>query len=792
MVELRDRRIVIDDKPVLILAGEVHYFRLPKSAWEDRIRKLKALGCNAVATYIPWIVHEEREGDIDLIGRLRAENDLGAYIDLCHRHGLWFIARPGPFVMAEMKNEGIPFWMYERYPDTIPVTWKGAKAETRTLDYLSPDFLKGAKRWYEAVMPLLASRLQSKGGPVIAVQLDNEIGMLSWVSNQPDLSDDTLCEFAKWLVGCYSHEELAKRYPFDWNDPMPRAMGVRNPKPEIGGVLHRDLGDFERHRIARYVATLREYAEASGVRDVPFLVNIHGSGGGRGTQFPIGIHQLYESYTQAPGYLAGSDHYLGDITRGNAQDLYYINAFMAAVNRPEQPLSSLEFEVGSGDYGENGALRYSGAAADFKARLSVMQGNRLLNYYLLAGGTNPPLLTAIGDGNDRIGTTGQRHGFAAPISPEGRLDPTYYSLRDTTLALNAVASKLANMDEELDNLALAFVPDYYKTDFHQPGLMQEIVSGLEEAREPLENLTRAMLALGFRFTALDIQHRPLDPSLTPVLAFASAAYLDEAVQRKLVDYVRAGGKLMLQGRVPAFDMEGKPCTVLSDALGIEPVGIRQASNVYHLSLKGQNWLADEPEVRNWRVEAMANHPGSFLKLVGTSESCGIEADLGKGRAIVMTVNYPLHAAAFRTIFGRLGAVVGLVHDDDTRGTLTTTVANRDGERFLSVMNLDLEPKVLRLYDRGKSMFGGAPIQMPGRHARLLPLDVRFGPVLIRYSTAELLHVEEHSIAFRPTAVHEVVEIDSSGELRISEADFRRSGNRWTITTRPSISAKIDF
>ena len=77
---------------------------------------------------------------------------------------------------------------------------------------------------------------------------------------------------------------------------------------------------------------------------------------------------------------------------------------------PDQKLPTTEMTT---YYGENAALRYSHATSDFKVRLSLAQGNRLLNHYLLAGGHNPHLLHPVHDGNDRVATTGERHGFAA-------------------------------------------------------------------------------------------------------------------------------------------------------------------------------------------------------------------------------------------------------------------------------------------------------------------------------------------------------------------------------------------
>ena len=127
MIEIRNKQIRIDGEPRLIIGGEVHYFRLKREEWQDRLSKLKAANCNAVASYIPWLCHEPVEGEPDLEGRTRPELDLGAFIDLCRENGLYFLARPGPFIMAEMKNEGLPYWVYSEHPEAVDLD--GAEAE---------------------------------------------------------------------------------------------------------------------------------------------------------------------------------------------------------------------------------------------------------------------------------------------------------------------------------------------------------------------------------------------------------------------------------------------------------------------------------------------------------------------------------------------------------------------------------------------------------------------------------------------------------------------------------------
>ncbi|HSN42590.1 MAG TPA: beta-galactosidase, partial [Propionibacteriaceae bacterium] len=117
------RQILIDGVPRLVLAGEIHYFRVPRDEWRQRLALAREAGCNAVASYIPWLVHELPDGSIDVTGATDPQRDVGAFIDLVAEEGMWFIARPGPFVMAELKNEGLPYRLYREHPEITPVGW---------------------------------------------------------------------------------------------------------------------------------------------------------------------------------------------------------------------------------------------------------------------------------------------------------------------------------------------------------------------------------------------------------------------------------------------------------------------------------------------------------------------------------------------------------------------------------------------------------------------------------------------------------------------------------------------
>ncbi|HPT53585.1 MAG TPA: beta-galactosidase [Fervidobacterium sp.] len=771
MVELKDRCILIDGKPQIIMSGEIHYFRLQRDEWQDRINKLKQAGCNAVSSYIPWLCHEPVDGMIDFDGRTLPQLDIGGFIDLCRENDLYFIARPGPFVMAELKNEGIPFWVYQKHPEIIPTSWDNKVVPTKTVDYLAPAFLDEVKKWYGAIMgQVISPRLQSNGGNIIAVQLDNEIGMLSWVSNSPDLTDNVVIDFSRWLRMTYESKVLSSRYPFDIDNVAECAKRFRTPDESYGPQFLHDLGYYMRDRFARYVSELRSYAEEYGISGVPFVINIHGTGGGRGFGFPIGISQLYRSYTQSPNYLPGSDIYIGDLTMNNFQDLYIINSYMTAVNTADQPITSMEFEAGDGNYGDTYGGRYDPSSIDLKTRMCIAQGNRLLNYYLFAGGINYVLEPKPDDGNNRIAITGERHGFAAPISPEGKLNYTYPRTARIIKTMMALSEKLSTMKEEHDNLALAFIPDYFMTEYCHPTnrRMREIVENLTHHRayESWEILVRALLLLNYRFGAIDIQGSDIDPSTTNALIVPSALYMDKQIQEKLVDYAKKGGRLLIYGQVPQFDMEGNDCTILSEALAIQSSAIRESDHNFYLSVYTDGWAKmNHSEVRCSSAQYFnLKHGIPILRISTTDEVCGFSTRIGNGEAVVIATPYVTRLEFFERVLEKLEIHSSLKHDYAHHGIFMTTTSNENGDRFLHLINLDSIDKAFHIYENGRPLFEGNEILLHSRDGLMLPLNVSFENVRVLYSTTEITRISKDTISFRSNKPGDIIVLETNRKI----------------------------
>lgn len=151
-------QFLLDGKPFQILSGEMHYARIPREYWRDRLKKLKAMGLNTVSTYMFWNFHEPKPGEFTF----RERHDAAAFIRTAQEEDLWVILRPGPYSCAEWDFGGFPGWLLAT-PDI----------RVRSSD---PRFLSAARRYMLHVGVELAPLQITRGGPILMTQVENEYG----------------------------------------------------------------------------------------------------------------------------------------------------------------------------------------------------------------------------------------------------------------------------------------------------------------------------------------------------------------------------------------------------------------------------------------------------------------------------------------------------------------------------------------------------------------------------------------------------------------------------------------
>jgi len=151
-------QFLLDGQPFRIISGSIHYARVPRAYWRDRLRMAKAMGLNTITTYVFWNAHEPRPGVYDFSGNL----DVAEFIREAQQEGLYVILRPGPYACAEWEFGGFPSWLL--------------KDPNMVVRSRNPEFLAAARAWLLQLGRELAPLQIGNGGPIIAVQVENEYG----------------------------------------------------------------------------------------------------------------------------------------------------------------------------------------------------------------------------------------------------------------------------------------------------------------------------------------------------------------------------------------------------------------------------------------------------------------------------------------------------------------------------------------------------------------------------------------------------------------------------------------
>lgn len=155
---LGDSVFLLDGKPFQMISGEMHYPRVPREAWRQRMKMAKAMGLNTIGTYVFWNLHEPQKGVYDFSGN----NDIAAFVKAAQEEGLWVVLRPSPYVCAEWEFGGYPYWLQNE---------KGLVLRSKDSVYT-----RLYKNYLAALAKQLAPLQINHGGNILMIQIENEYG----------------------------------------------------------------------------------------------------------------------------------------------------------------------------------------------------------------------------------------------------------------------------------------------------------------------------------------------------------------------------------------------------------------------------------------------------------------------------------------------------------------------------------------------------------------------------------------------------------------------------------------
>jgi beta-galactosidase len=637
-----------DDLNVFLNSGEIHYFRLRRELWGRHLDAAREAGLTCVSTYVPWAWHEPEEGAFDFDGASCPERDLAGWLQRCQDRGLNCIVKPGPFILAETRGAGLPDWFLSLYGQQIKMrNRKGEIVASDGVSLFHPIYLEKVTRWYDRIMPLIGAREVASGGPIILMQLCNEIGVFPWLAHQGDYSETVRPRFLSYLTGRFKDIAELNRL---WGTAYADVADVELP-PD-GRLPFASKGDrsrdYEWHCFWRtyygdYLRMLTRMARDRGVT-VPFYHNLPGWIYGSGYEFPVNITMYQDLFGDKSEIVFGVDHIPEYLSHRNMHDDRIINDITAAM-QGDTPLFAAEFQCGSREY----HVVTNPREMELFYKASVAHGLTGWNYYMFSQGRNPR----------RRGHSGATFYWFNPLTPDGERTSAFPLVKRMSRIVKTSERLIVEARRRAD-VCVLFYPPYYATELERP---ETGASGLwfnpAAIRRPayFDGLLKALQVLNIDYDMADLCQATPETlgRFKQVWAFATDE-MNARDQQTLVAYARGGGDLVLFPCLPDREMSQKPCAVLRDALAVRPSRTESIDSplidLYDLKdIKCANpqLIYDAPSLGGAQVIART--------LRGSA--CGFTKPLGRGSVIHLGTwlgfDTEAHRAAYEVILTKSGA-----------------------------------------------------------------------------------------------------------------------------------------
>lgn len=645
---IRDNSFYGDGKRIFLNSGEIHYFRIRRELWDRHLDEAVTAGLKAVSTYVPWAWHEEEEGVFDFDGRSCPEKDLNGWLRKCKEHGLNAIVKPGPFILAEFRGAGLPDWFLEKYGEKVRMrTHGGARVMSDGVSLFNNDYLERVRAWYDQVMPLISRNELQAGGPVIMMQVCNEIGVFSWLARQADYGNAVRERFVSWVKEQYGAvSELNRQWGTGYSSFEEVELPPDGREPYASpGDRGRDHAwhSFWRRYYGDYLRMLTAMIRERGVT-VPLYHNLPGWIYGNGYEFPVNITMYEDLFRGKSEIIFGVDHIPEFVSYRNLHDDRIINDITTAM-QGAGPLFAAEFQSGSREY----HVVTNPREMELFYKASIANGLRGWNFYMFSQGRNVR----------KRGYSGDTFYWFTPLDAEGRRGSAFATVQKMS-RITGVSGEIIVSSERKAEVCVLFYPPYYASELERPAGEASGLAFVPSAiRRPafFDGLLKALQVLNVEYDMADLNSASPESlsGYRQVWVFATDE-MDAGAQEAVAGYIAGGGHAVIYPYLPDRETSQQPCSVLRDATGVVPSGIEVIDSPLIDLLDQQDIKCSNPLVV-FSSDSLTGAEVIARTINGTP--CGFEKSIGKGKVTFIGTwagfDTEGHRQYYETLLQRSGA-----------------------------------------------------------------------------------------------------------------------------------------
>ena len=588
--------------------------------WEKHLRLLKQSGANTTSTYIPWDWHEYEENKFDFTGETHPARNLIRYIKLCIKVGLNLIVKPGPYILAEYENHGLPGWFLKRCSKkAFALDENGDIISPDLMSYMSEEYLHYTFLWYNKIMPIITEYQESNGGPITMMQVCNEVGVFQWLYGKIDYNPSVIILYKEFLKEKYkSIEALNSVYGTAYSSFEKVTAPVGKIENRLDYCAYFDFHLFYRNYFASYLDLLIKKIRSFGIQ-IQLTHNIPGWIYGNAAELPMLISTYTEIFRTRKDIVFGLDHIPEFVSFRNAHSDLACNKILEAM-QPYGPVWAAEFQAGTREH----QVKCDANDLETFYYSSLAHGLKSFNYYMFSQGINP---------NGR-GYYGKTFYYQTPLDVKADKSPLYDVIKKVDEFIDREKEELLLSETKADICVGLYKPYFYtelttsqllkdkKLDVGRLGLLYDPRFVREEIL--FNGLLRGLQTLNFNYDISDLENTTPEILLKyKQLWVVTTEFMDGDTQQLLATYVKKGGHLIIYPAIPSFDLYLNPCFILKEGLKIEfkklispnKVDAFGIVDVFSIFREKQIFQADKSEI---------------VSKTKTNEVCGIRKKVGDG------------------------------------------------------------------------------------------------------------------------------------------------------------------